>query len=263
VKNRETSAIFALLFALVFSGCDSEEVKFPEVKNKIEADTPQIHFLKGPLNKSFLVALDNIPEDTSVIGVNSVGGDSIPALKVAKVIQNRDLKIIIDGEFGICASGCAEYLLPAAKSLKFNNEPLVGYHQNPHIIYSLLKNTIPSQLDFCTELKQQINEANELYSTKNLNQNFWSSTLEKIEIEYFQPRKILEKCPSANWQFKHELWFPNSKQLKELLGLKFEGAVCSDAPEVCKSKIDETWDEGLSFVVGDELYVSKGKKRGL
>lgn len=217
-------------------------------------------FLKGKLDQSFIEALNALPEKTEALGINSVGGDSIVALDIAEIVRERQFHVIIDGKWGICASGCAEYILAAASSLKFRNEPLIGFHQNPQIIYHLLENSLPDESIHCDSLKSQISETKVLYSSKNLNSDFWKQTLKKIDLEFFNPTKIGTMCPAANWKFRNELWFPTSVQLKEILGLQFEGEVCADNLETCVPKIDKTWPAGVAFAVGDRTYISKGPK---
>jgi len=61
------------------------------------------------------------------ITLYSTGGLTSYALKVAQVVHDQKIEIVVDRE---CTSACSELILPAAHRVTFKNRPLIGFHTN-------------------------------------------------------------------------------------------------------------------------------------
>jgi len=140
--------------------------------------------------------------------------------------------------------------------LKLNNA-LIGFHQSPSLI-NYIKNKH-------SEVDKPICHYNEhIDYLKNLQQSelgiidFWKETLHRLDLRDFQ-LKELESCIEVGFSFENTLWFPTNNQLKEKYKLSFTGTVCSDNYDCYSSVLDEYASNGTKFVIGDEVYISKGR----
>ena len=223
---------------------------------------PELYYYKGYIDKKFLEFVSDIPKGSTLL-LSSTGGKSGIGVVIMEKVYAKKLHLLIDGEFGNCYSGCAEYVLPASMSVQFKNQPLVGYHRNPQIALHVLEQhnavyiedgVLHNVVNLCVELIEQKEITENILQIQNLNPKFWEHTLDRIEFENLSMTLINGKCPSLDYSYKHELWFPTSHQFRELLGLNFTGELCSDYSKCYESKIDRLWDEGVSMVVGDTVY---------
>ena len=89
-------------------------------------DDPHIYF--APIDKAFVRKLVNVEGKNRTLIVKSPGGDAQYGYRAARIIYEEGHKLIIT-EY--CSSACAEFLLPAAKSLVFDKSPLIGFHGSP------------------------------------------------------------------------------------------------------------------------------------
>lgn len=161
-KNYLTLALTGC-FALPFSAC---------VDSKSEEPPMKVMFIQGLIDRQFVSVLEEVTKEYDGIVVGSFGGESNFAIAAAKVIEEKNLNVIIDGSFGVCTSGCAEYLLPAAKKVYFVSNPLIGYHQNPQIVYHLLAENSERNFEYCSYIKQEVAYTLELLKKKTSTQSF-------------------------------------------------------------------------------------------
>src|SRR5690606_32143607 len=78
------------------------------------------------------------------IHIHSPGGESAAALEIAKLIQEHEIDIVIDGA---CISACAQYLFVAAKQRFLAPGSLVGFHnsvKSTHALAVRLGNRAPT-----------------------------------------------------------------------------------------------------------------------
>lgn len=208
--------------------------------------------MHGQINQDFLDNLYNQNTQNAVLHISSGGGNIKLAYLASKnLIENKN-EVKIEGH---CLSACSEYLLAAANEIQFLNYPLVGYHWNTFMNIKQIQ-TYGGDISRCdlTSVEQQ----HEIYSYKDLNLDFWKETEKRLNLTYFEVVTNPQACPSKKRIFENHMWFPTSKQLKELLGLKFEGNVCADSPKICQRRIDRRWKSGTRVVLGDTVYVSRG-----
>ena len=239
-----------LCAVLLFGGCTS---------GKDGPDDEANYYYNGLITKDLVNHLKTLPDSPVTLYFASNGGGADKALEAANIILEKNVNLVIDGKFGICASACAELIVPAAKSVKFINEPLVGYHQNPQIILHLLGELAPEDVKYCDFVKSEAQAGEDFLDKAGLNKDFWKETLKRIEVKSAKAFHYEERCPGLRKEFKHELWFPTSKQMRSMLKLEFEGELCSDRRECYEDEIDQRWSVMTGMVVGDEGYFSKGR----
>lgn len=83
--------------------------------------------LTGTINKEIgpriVEAIGNNPEATFV--VNSLGGDTLEAIKIARAIEAVDGRVIISG---VCHSSCANYIAPSAHQIVVWDASVIMMH---------------------------------------------------------------------------------------------------------------------------------------
>ncbi len=181
----------------------------------------------------------------------STGGLTSYALKVAQIIHDQKIEIIIDKE---CTSACSELILPAAHRVTFKNFPLIGFHTNILADEHYIKDLAVKNVEKCNWNRSRKTEAQ--YRWNEINSEFWKEQVKrmkpKVKIDYdFHP------CPSVSYEFENRMWYPTSDQIRNLYGLDFSGTVCADDPKCFKRKIARREFLGGRIVIGDDVYVSR------
>ncbi len=216
---------------------------------------------RAPVSEAFVEVLKkrSFSENDHII-ISSRGGANKAGLDLGEFLQKQNLNIAINGKFGPCFSACAEFVLPAAKKVHFKNNPLIGYHWSPQVDRHLFEtaNHAQHKVELCDSLNSDVQRTVALLKRRNLKTDLWKQTFERLELEYFQPSIMRHSCQAGKRKFRHELWLPNSQQLKTYLDLNFTGDLCADYPQSCAKKIDEYFSKGISVVIGESIYISKG-----
>lgn len=246
------------LFVLCLAACTPSTNKTQDSAEKQDELT---FYYRGLIDQAFVDNLKTLTDEPITLYLASNGGGADMGLAAANVMLQKNIHLVIDGKYGICASGCAEFIVPAANSVEFINTPLIGYHQNPQLIFHILKDKATEELEHCGFIKSEVNATEGLLNQKGLKTDLWKETLDRIDLEYTQIYLYNGHCPWLSKRFAHELWFPTSTQLRDMLGLEFKGKLCADTPECYEPNIDRFWPAGMSFVAGDTIYVSKGQER--
>jgi hypothetical protein len=70
--------------------------------------------------------------EVRLLRVNSPGGDLTAALDIAALLQTRQMPLSVDG---LCASECAQFLLPAAAGLSISDDSVIALSSGPHGTY--------------------------------------------------------------------------------------------------------------------------------
>jgi hypothetical protein len=204
----------------------------------------------GEINSVTYDKISNLECKEIVVTVNSIGGKEEISLDVAEIISNKNATIVVED---YCLSACAEFILPAAKKIVFQNYSIVGFHGNPVITEKYININRPDGSQFCNF--ESAVRMRKLYRKWNANIDFW-----KLQIGYLVAEKLLinphresGECPKVQLKFENDLFIADSKQLEILMGRKFDGAVCADSYETCKKKIARYLSQG-KYVVGDRVF---------
>ena len=208
--------------------------------------------INGALDRKFVEKLMSATT-ASWIKVTSQGGDPEFAYEAAEIILAKKIKLEVEGG---CFSSCAEYLLPAASSLKFNNA-LIGFHQSPPLISKLKIMNSTSSKPICY-YEKQVKLLTELQRKKLGVESFWRETLQRLKVQDVQ-LKDLNDCIEVGFNFKNKLWLPNTEQLQTLFGLTYTGSLCNDTEGCYANILDNIAPSGTRFVIGDGIYISKGR----
>jgi len=215
---------------------------------------PDAIHLNGEINSKFNAQLRKV-KDGDRIEVSSLGGDPDYAEVAAKIIQSKELKFEVRG---LCLSSCVEYLLPAASEIKLSKNSILGVHQNPLMIDGFKDSDI-SYIDksLC---HFEDNLLNYISLQKNKNEihdidHAISEILSKLKLETFSLSEK-ESCIEVSFKFENQLWFPNSEQLRYVLGLDFTGEACADDFEYCSRRIESTFPPEYSVIIGHETFTT-------
>ena len=195
--------------------------------------------------------------------------------RAGRIIYEEGHKLVIT-EY--CSSACAEFLLPAAKSLVFDKSPLIGFHGNSLSRESLIREQAGQDAVFCHSTLGLNTRIRQLYKKTGHNPDFWKTQYKHLNVtdktikqspfsvkkEYEElvvngtKLRNIKECYTIDVKTSHPFWFPTSKQLKTGFGLKFEGDVCADNQNCYEDKLDKIYPKGTSLAVGDTVYISKG-----
>lgn len=233
----------ALLFVV---GLALRALPYGELSNPIPDCTLTVD---GELNHEVLEKLELYEDCRELfVQVSSVGGEGLVSLAIARELQRRNATIQVHSH---CFSSCAEFILPAAKRVLFRSRPLVGFHGNPAMKEYLANVTEPRGYESCSF--EESDAMYELYFEATVNYEFWKSQLDRLELQSFGVENVQGDniCPKMGFNFKHEMWFPSSKDLKNDFKLEFEGAVCADQIEECTGRVLPLFKDRGTFVIDD------------
>ncbi|WP_372707966.1 hypothetical protein [Brevundimonas sp.] len=88
-----------------------------------------VYCLKGSLDSTSAESFSELASDISVLVVDSYGGNTRATMRIARLIYDNDIDVIIEGQ---CFSSCANYILPAASGrLTVLPGSFIGLHGSP------------------------------------------------------------------------------------------------------------------------------------
>ncbi|WP_298918181.1 hypothetical protein [uncultured Algimonas sp.] len=181
--------------------------------------------------------------------INSGGGFTVDALEAAKVALAKEMEVTVRGR---CLSACSEFILPAGDKIVFIDSPLIGFHWSPLMDRNQFE--LAKEADhYCAFTAAGAQER--LYDTQGINKEFWREAEKRLVTTHYRLIDTLSDCPDKSRGFLNRLWLPTSEQLREKMGLVFEGKVCADDHDSCVARIDQIWDSGDRIVVGDTVHV--------
>ena len=211
-------------------------------------------YLSAQINQQRADYIQSLDAKNIKMSIRSSGGDESVTSQLGIYLLSKNLSLDVHG---YCYSECAEFLLPAADSLNFIDMPMIGFNWSPNLDYHQL---IKAKSNISACLLDSLANQKQLQKTRNLNVNFWKETKIRLVITKYLSLDINDKCPLILRESENHLWLPTSRQLRELWGLKFEGSVCADNFNKCTIKVDQFWSKGTRIAIGDEVYISKGRK---
>ncbi|MGV1720380.1 hypothetical protein [Vibrio furnissii] len=120
----------ALVSLAVFSGCKSTQIVFmPEHNVSVSGRTL---IFDGPISgDSVLEALRvvrNSGANIDKIRITSPGGDVPSGIELGYFVKENNLDVEVDK---LCFSACANYVIPAAKTVVIKDGSLIGWHGGP------------------------------------------------------------------------------------------------------------------------------------
>ena len=97
-------------------------------------DTPYVK-IGGEISPSTVTLLQNAPPNVSKVVITSTGGDTLAAIAAARIIKARGYELVVQK---YCLSACAQWLMPAAKTVKLEDMPIVGMHHTATALERIL-----------------------------------------------------------------------------------------------------------------------------
>lgn len=177
----------------------------------------------------------------------SNGGNYKTAIAIGEKIRafGNDIAVVEQ-----CLSSCAEFLLPAAKSIHAVNKPLIGFHKNPEIL-NFLKKSAGS--NYCSDSDFGANEQRQFLAKMGKPTSSWRSILLRLDDSVYEAFNPIEgTCTTDKILYRHTMWYPTTTQLREIFGLRINGAVCADSYDCFSQKLRSKRKK--TVVVGNEIY---------
>jgi len=221
----------------------------------------QLPFAAGEINEKLYVEVIGLSENKPIVFFSG-GGEELYSDKIANFIIDRKIDLIIPH---ICASACAEDILPAADKLYFLDEPIIAYHgaaQNAqfHLASGSHSDPCPSPLSktkLLEEYQHTVDKKIERYRKTGHNTKFWKEQEKRLKNFSFNVEiKKGNFCARGPSYANATYWLPTSKELKNLLGLKFEGKVCADDKNCYEKKLLLFYGPNKRFIINDEIFTT-------
>ena len=215
---------------------------------------PSTHFIRGKVDEIMLEEFEKVENNGTVL-LYSFGGVSQIGIKVAQIIQDKNIRIAIIGN---CISACAEFILPAAsENLTFIAEPLIGFHGNTVANFTYVEELTGNYEDYCN-VRHSLHT--QIFLQETIGRvDFWKQHLDRLIVQKVDYKNINLSggmtCKLVDIQTKHEMWYPTSKQLRKLFGITFTGSVCSDDFACYDTRLTNEQSNNETFVVGDKIYI--------
>lgn len=200
--------------------------------------------VSGGVDQAFVSRLDSVSKSRSKIKISSGGGEASAGWQAGAIVAQRDLELVIDGA---CLSACAEFLLPAAKSIEVDSQTLIGLHGNDFIFAALASEFFPSRT-FVDP--QRIAWLRTQYQRQGLSQDFYKETMARLGIRYVSEAESTP-YPQVEIYSVYSMWFPTSEQLRSLWGLEVRGTLCADDRNCWERRLRELGEPNEKFVVGN------------
>ncbi len=144
----------------------------------IQRINPNVLAFRGNISEGSVLALqDQIDANTTSIYITSVDGDMIEAMRLGKLLRERNLELVIQS---YCLSRCAQYVFTASPRKSLNKNALLGF-------------TKIKPIDNADALREQFGKLdNSLLNLTELRTNTMSAEqLNLTEWRYFKELNIL------------------------------------------------------------------------
>ncbi|MAP93416.1 MAG: hypothetical protein CMK07_00545 [Ponticaulis sp.] len=209
---------------------------------------------------------DQVPEidfsKLNEVAVGSPGGLPKSSILIGRAIKEHDLPVII---IGLCLSGCANSIAPAAREIWTDDQSIIGFHHSAVVIAGLSKiflGDIPEE--YSTLAKEEIQFAEEL----NINTDYLIQPLSDLtprRVNFNPDFQRIEEYSSIEYvdhdivvyedQFLTHQWgFPEIKRTLRRNGKDFRGLETV--------LIISTTDNERSGILDTDLCIAEIKQTG-
>ena len=180
--------------------------------------------INGRLSAEHLDHLETRIDEIETIVVNSKGGPVGVAAKIARLIMENELNLVVEG---YCSSACAEYLMTAAKSVYAVNAPVIGVHGNPIIDEMVYRSQSDRPITHCEWPARST--LSYIYAQNGLSDRFHEEQISRLRISKLFFDRTPDGCIyKLDLRMGIRQWLPTSEQLSDLLGVDIIGEVCAD-----------------------------------
>ena len=97
---------------------------------------PDVLRWNGPVNAKMVEVLRDAPASIRTLNITSLGGEFDAAIAVARLIRERELKVVVSGA---CLSVCAHYLFASAVAREVLPHTIVGFHNTPSSAFWMMQ----------------------------------------------------------------------------------------------------------------------------
>lgn len=120
----------SILSLALLSGCKSTPIVFmPEHNVSVSGSTL---IFDGPISGDSVLEALRVVRNSGVViemlRITSPGGDVPSGIELGYFIKDNNLNVEVDK---LCFSACANYVIPAAKTVVINEGSLIGWHGGP------------------------------------------------------------------------------------------------------------------------------------
>lgn len=115
--------LYIILVSPVFLGtiANAESMEF-----SIDEQNKNLLYFNGDITQAAAVAFkEYLKRGIDTVVVNSVGGDGVAGLMIAKEFRKKNITLIVDK---YCFSSCANYLFVGAKKKSLRPDAVLGFH---------------------------------------------------------------------------------------------------------------------------------------
>lgn len=204
---RAKGLICSFLFSFMMAS-DCHSLEFHRVTNSTLR-------LEGQIVPGDLEALKSQIGQIEEIELNVSGGHAEEAISIGNYIRQKNLILSV---VGICASGCAQYLLPSAKSVNIRKGALVIFHHYPFVLYEQAK-----RLGFqLSEIENRIAEADRnILSTFKIDEDFAYRALIELAPKCIEQRLYGNEM-LVRYDGPFQGWIPQKSYLQSV-GMNLTG----------------------------------------
>lgn len=209
--------------------------------------------ISGTVDQNFIEKLAH-QKDGSKVVLNSSGGDPDYAERALTTILEKDLIVDIGD---LCASSCAEYLIPLGERVDTTESTIIAFHQSPRLIEFIKSRFSSTQsLPLC-HYQDNLDYLEGLNVGVAANSEGWNETYERLGVVRAE---ILNNgaCSQVMFELKHDLWLPTQSELFDYFNITTSTKVCADFPDKCSDRLSELLPFLDSAIIGDKVYEYHG-----
>lgn len=204
---------FFLLIALL-NGCGNskfEQSGYLEITGRID-------------EKMVAEVAKNIHKIDSIV-ITSQGGETSAAIDLARMIYDNKINVVVKK---YCLSGCAQLVLPAANSIEFVENPILGLHHSATSILEFSKLQNYADTD---KFSQRLSEKEKnFYNDIGLNLDIAENPIHYLEIKCFYEKNGYPGVGSK-WGFL----VPSPSTYKKWINKDYVGEFASNYPDLLAS----------------------------
>ncbi len=132
--------------AILLSGCATQKMAFP-TQNKLTITGNTLVYdgmITGDAVLEAIRMVNDSDQKVTTLRITSSGGDIGVGIEFGHFIKNNDMDVIVSQ---LCFSTCANYILPAAKSVVIGKDALIGWHGGANQSDEMWDQSVPSQYE--------------------------------------------------------------------------------------------------------------------
>lgn len=181
--------------------------------------------LTGAIDASMVDRVHKINCVSPLISLSSLGGEASDAFHLLDALREVNARLEIRD---VCASACAEVILPFYRNVVIGPGTLITVHGNPIMKRFLARHYNPPGIEYCKFAWADRLEGE--YRQANLNKNFWQWQLRVMPLKEFivQSDAGKAKCPSMTMSFAYDGIAVTRKQLLDYLGIDIKVNTCAE-----------------------------------